>query len=82
MGLGMTAILAFLARPLIQVGVIVAGVLALWLGFATHYQSKGAQKQIIKTEKANAAVLSRADRVRAQSRSRGVRGVVDPNYLD
>ena len=65
---------------------VIAGALIFAMGvwqFNNFSQrSKGAEQQIAKTEKANAAVIGRANRVRTQSISPGVRGRTDPNYID
>jgi len=81
----MGGIIAYLAGPFGTFAVI-AGALIFALGvwqFNNFAQrSKGAEQQIARTEKANAAVIGRANRVRSKSISPGVRGTIDPNYID
>jgi Flp pilus assembly protein TadB len=45
-------------------------------------EERGAKTERRATEQANEQVLQRADRVRSQSLNDGVRGVVDPFYVD
>lgn len=78
----MIGIIAFLSSTVGRVLVVGGGLVAMWVAFASHYQSKGAAKAEAKTEKANAQVLQRADRVRSKSADPRVRGNPDPHYID
>jgi hypothetical protein len=81
----MGGIIAYLAGPFGTFAVI-AGALIFAMGvwqFNNFTQrNRGAEQQIARTEKANAAVIGRAHRVRTKSISPGVRGTIDPNYID
>lgn len=61
-----------------EIGVIVAGIGALWWSFASHYEHKGAQKQINAQERTDHAAIRKADEVGAKSRNPAVRGMRDP----
>ncbi len=81
----MGGVIGYLAGPWGTFAVIAAGALVLWGAFAANnfsQRTKGAEQQIARTEKANAAVIGRANRVRSKSISPGVRGTIDPNYID
>jgi len=78
----MIGIVAFLTSTVGRVLVIGGGIIALWVAFASHYQAKGRAKAEAETEKQNAQVIQRSDRVRSKSADPRVRGSVDPNYID
>ncbi len=81
----MAGIIAWLAGPFGTFAVIAGGFLVVWGIIAANnftQRSRGAEQQIAKTEKANAAVISRSNRVRTKSLDPRVRGAIDPNYID
>ncbi|CAN1724450.1 protein of unknown function [Hyphomicrobium sp. 1Nfss2.1] len=81
----MGGLIAYLAGPFGTFAVIAGAALiafGAWQFNNFTQRSKGAEQQIARTEKANAAVIGRANRVRTKSISPGVRGTVDPNYID
>lgn len=81
----MAGVIAWLAGPFGTFAVIAGAVLVAWGAFALNnatQRHKGAEQQIVKTEKANAAVITRAHRVRTKSLDPRVRGNTDPNYID
>ena len=75
-------ILAWLAKPFVQFGVVAFGALALWAGFAMHYENKGADKQLAKIERKNNAAASTARAAARGVTDPRVRGVEDPNAVD
>ena len=78
----MIAIIGFLSSTIGRVLVGAAGILALWVAFASHYQSKGAAKAVAKMEKATTHATNQGKRAADLSRSGGVRGTTDPGYRD
>lgn len=81
----MGGIIAYLAGPFGTFAVIAGALIFAWGAWQFNnfsQRTKGAEQQIARTEKANAAVIGRANRVRTQSITPGVRGRVDPNYID
>ena len=78
----MTELIAWLARPFVQFGVVAIGSLALWAGFALHYEGKGADKLLIEIERSNNAAASNARAGARGVTDRRVRGVEDPNAVD
>jgi len=81
----MGGVIAWLAGPWGTFAMIAWGALMLWGAFAINnftQRQKGAEQQIVRTEKANAKVIQRADRVRTKSLDPRVRGATDPNYID
>lgn len=78
----MIAVIAFLSSTIGRVLVGAAGILALWVAFAWHYETKGAAKAVAKIEKATTHATNQGKRAADLSRSGGVRGTVDPGYRD
>lgn len=60
----MIGIVAFLTSTLGRVLVIGGGVIALWVAFASHYQSKGAANERAKIERAGEKNAAKAEAAR------------------
>jgi len=60
----MIGIVAFLSSTVGRVLVIGGGVIALWVAFASHYQSKGAAKERAKIERAGEKNAAKAEAAR------------------
>ena len=62
-------------------GGIVATLLAAWVGFAWHYENKGAAKEVAKMERATTDAVNKANRAGSKSVN-GTGGVFNPYYRD
>jgi hypothetical protein len=60
----MISVVAFLSSTIGRVLVIGGGALALWVAFASHYQSKGAAKERAKIERAGEKNAAKAEAAR------------------
>jgi hypothetical protein len=81
----MTGILLLIRTFLSANGFLVAacmGALALFWTYDSSRVQRGKEIERAQTQKANKQAASVADSVRAKSRSPGVRGPIDPNFID
>lgn len=78
----MITIIGFLSSTIGRVLVSVAGALALWVAFASHYEGKGAAKAVSEMKEATNNATSKGKLAADRSRSDGVRGKTDPGYRD
>jgi hypothetical protein len=62
-------------------GGIFAALVAAWVGFAWHYENKGAAKEVAKMERATTDAVQRATRAGSKS-ANGSGGVLNPYYRD
>jgi hypothetical protein len=79
----MTAILAWLARPIGKFASIAFGFLALWSAFLINnfnQRQKGAAGAITEMKEATHHATNQGRRAADSSRADGVRGKIDPGY--
>ena len=75
-----SGIIAFLATPIGRWAAISAMVWAVWYGFASHYETKGASRVVAKLEKTDNAVAKNIRSADHKSRNANA-GMLDPNTV-
>jgi len=78
----LTTIISFFGTTLGRYAIIGGGILVAWISFASHYKSKGAQKERARIERATDNATDLGRRAATKSRSGGVRAQRDPTTRD